>query len=317
MANPFRAAYAQSFPWLFSAAYAIVFTLFFGVMVLLTRNTFGDVIESIGALDRSGIDRDAPGSITATLSGIFKPLVPFLVLSIVGSWALWAMFEAASQRRYIRDEGFTLRFGGDELRMMVVALLWSLMYLVFISPILFVMLGGIASLLSASVSNSPEDVIARQAFSMIGSLFGLMLLVFPVYVFFATRLAPCFAMTIKDRRIVFFDAWNVSRGRFWPILGAYLILAVSGGIIVSVIDQVLQMALMTTSMPSLETVESADDLTAVLTSTAFVIPLSIYALLRLFLSGLLQHFTGGPAAFAARHDPRGGVDDAAQMAVFD
>jgi hypothetical protein len=92
---------------------------------------------------------------------------------------------------------------------------------------------------------------------------------------------------------------------------------VSGGIIVSVIDQVLQMALMTTSMPSLETVESADDLTAVLTSTAFVIPLSIYALLRLFLSGLLQHFTGGPAAFAARHDPRGGVDDAAQMAVFD
>ena len=154
---------------------------------------------------------------------------------------------------------------------------------------------------------------------MIGPIFGglgLGLLFFLVYVFFATRLAPSFALTIKDRQFRFLDAWNVSRGRFWPILGAYVIIFIVSSIVISIVEQVLDIGLTAVMASGLGNADSAEELLDVLFSGGVIVALAIYFLIRFFLSGIMMHVAGGPAAFAARHDPRGGVDDALQADIF-
>jgi hypothetical protein len=226
------------------------------------------------------------------------------------------VFEAASQRRYVRDDRFSLRLGADELRMMAVGLLWTLLNIVCFLPMLLVLFGSGASLFNQALGGQSAAGMQGEMIATVFGSLGLMLLLFPVYVFLATRLSPCFAMTIKDRRIVFFDAWNVSRGRFWPILGAFLIISIAGGIVGGVAAQIFQFGLMTT-MSGFANVQSGEEAVQLAFSAALLVPLGLYIFASMFISALQQHFNGAPAAFAARHDPRGGVDDLARMAVFD
>ena len=51
-------------------------------------------------------------------------------------------------------------------------------------------------------------------------------------------------------------------------------------------------------------------------SSGVIVVLAVYLIARLFLSGLLMHVAGAPAAFAARHDPRGSVDDTYRVDTF-
>ena len=95
--------------------------------------------------------------------------------------------------------------------MMIVGLLWSLMAIACFLPMLFIMFGSGVSLFNQALEGGSDASMQDEAIATVFGALGLMLLLFPVYVFLATRLSPCFAMTIKDRKIVFFDAWNVSR----------------------------------------------------------------------------------------------------------
>ncbi|MEX1251437.1 MAG: hypothetical protein WEA77_09615 [Hyphomonas sp.] len=47
------------------------------------------------------------------------------LLMLPVSLAIWVMFEGASQRRYIRAEGFRLRISADEGRLALVGLIWG------------------------------------------------------------------------------------------------------------------------------------------------------------------------------------------------
>tara|TARA_R110001606_G_scaffold92753_4_gene206070 strand:+ start:229 stop:1209 length:981 start_codon:yes stop_codon:yes gene_type:complete len=316
LSNAFRAAHFRTFPWIFAATNALVVTLFMGIVGYLAKDAVLAFIESIEALENASIDEDDPGALLALVFGALTPLIPWAIVVSVGSWVLWAMFEAASQRRYVRDERFSLRFGADELRMMAVGLLWSLLNIVCFLPMLFVLFGSGASLFNQVLDGQSAASMENEIIASVFGGLGLMLLLFPVYVFFATRLSPCFAMTIKDRRIVFFDAWNVSRGRFWPILGAFVIIAIAGGIVSSVVDQALQFGL-AEALSRFSNLQSGEEVMQLVFSSAFLVPTGLYIFASMFMSALQQHFNGAPAAFAARHDPRGGVDDAARMSVFD
>ena len=317
LSNAFRAAHMRSFPWLFAAAFALVVTVASLILTYLARDTFMEVIAGFESFAETANDEPDPYTVFSFFFGMMAPLVPWTIAGGLGYWVIRAVFEAASQRRYIRDERFSLRLGADELRMMVVLLLWWLLYTVsFGLPVLYIF-NGIMGIFEIGIDDMSEEEMARKMIPLVFGGMGLMLLVMPVYVFLATRLAPCFAMTIKDRRIVFLDAWNVSRGRFWPILGAFVILSVGGGIASSIISQVLQLVILMPFAGNMNNVQSAEDAIGAIFSPSFLVPMAIYGFATSFMSGLLLHFTGGPAAFAARHDPRGGVDDAAKMAVFD
>lgn len=316
LSSAFRAAHFGSFPWMFASVYALVVLLFFMIIVSLSRTAIMDFVQAVEALEGASLDTGDPREVMMRVFGTLAPLFPIVANVTIGSWVIWAVFEAASQRRYVRDEQFSLGFGADELRMMVVGLLWSLLAFACFLPLLFIVFGSGVSLINQVLDGSSDASMEGEVIATVFGSLGLILLLFPVYVFLATRMSPCFAMTIKDRRIVFFDAWNVSRGRFWPILGAFLIIAIATGIVAGVVDQIFQIGLVST-MSRFVNVQSGQEAVEMVFSSAFLVASGVYVFVSMFMSALQQHFNGAPAAFAARHDLRGGVDDTARMAVFD
>ncbi len=309
---PFTAPHVASFPWIFGLAYALVFTAVFGAIALLSADDFVAWIAALEAADGSA----NPDAGFDALFGGFAGLIPWMAFSGLASWVIWAMFETASQRRYIRGETFSLGFGADEARMMVVGLLWGLVGFVLIAgPVFLIMWSAFAAIMAGAEGMTDAEVGERIVGPMFGAL-GLMLLIMPVYVFLATRLAPCFALTVRTRRISFFDAWNVSRGRFWPILGAYVILAFAGGIIGQVITGIAQVLMMPSMMNIANAADRGGDVTALLLSASFLLPVGAFVFIVLFVQGVLQHAVGGPAAFAVRHDPRGGIEEEYQIDSF-
>jgi len=316
LSYPFNAPHVRSFPWLFGLAYAAVLTAMLALIGLFGWRDLVGWMQAIEALEASGAD-PSPAEVFGLIFGAMSPLFVWGGVATLGSWIIWAMFETASQRRYIFGRSFSLGFGADELRMMVVGLLWGLMGLViFILPILLIFFGAFGVMLSAEFQADPEAA-APQIIATVFSMFGLMLLLLPLYIFFATRLSPCFGMTVKEGRIVFLGAWGASRGRFWPILGAYVILVIAGSVLSQIISGMMQVVMMPAFMSIPSGPDAAmDDVLAVLMSPAFLIPMGLLYFLMFFMQGLMQHVAGAPAALAARHDPRNDMDDAERVHTF-
>jgi len=309
---PFSAPHVSTFPWFFGLAYAAVFSLVAAVIGFAAADDFIAWGRGIEALENE-TDADL---ILGGLFGAMVPLLPWFGLSMLAFWVVWAMFETASQRRYIRGETFSLGFGADEARMMVVGLYWTLFTLVVWAVPFLMIFGGVwAAIDGASQGLTDEEVGQRIVAPMFGAT-GLFLLLTPLYVFFATRLAPCFALTVRTREIRFLDAWNVSRGRFWPILGAYLILSVAGSLLAQVIGGIAQLGMMPAFMGMVQDADAGGDVTAHMLSPGFLFPVGLYVFVLMFLQGVLQHAVGAPAAFAVRHDPRGGIEQENQLEAF-
>jgi hypothetical protein len=309
---PFTAPHAASFPWIFGLAYALVFMAVFGAAALLAADDFVAWIAALEAADGSNNPEAGFDALFGGLAG----LIPWMALSGLASWMIWAMFETASQRRYIRGEAFSLGFGADEARIMVVGLLWGLIGFALIAvPVLLIMWSAMAAVFAGAEGMTDAEAGERILGPMFGAM-GLMLLIFPVYVFLATRLAPCFGLTVRERKIRFLDAWNVSRGRFWSILGAYVILAIAGSILGQVITSIAQMIIMPASMNLVSSLDQVADVRGLIFSPGFLVPAGAYVFIVLFVQGVLQHAVGGPGAFAVRHDPRGGIEEENQLEAF-
>lgn len=310
----FRAAYVRTFPWKYALAFAGVSTALSALFFWLVKDTLLGFIETVEQLDQSGIDD--PAVIFGAMSNLFSSLLPTAIVGGGASLVVWAMFMTATQRRYIRDEDFSIRFGPDEVRMMGAGLVWFLaLSVIYVLPLL-VMLPAFSLITDFYHGDITEEQLAMSMLGRAGIVSVFFLLTLPVYVFFATRFAPVFAMTLKEGKIAFGDAWIASRGRFWPILGAYLILAIIGGMAVGFVSTILEMLVMPLFMNSASLVDDLSGLKSLFTP-GVVVGLLIYTFLRYFMSGLLMHFVNGPAAFAARHDPRGSVDEALNLAEFD
>lgn len=312
---PFKAPHFKSFPWLFGLAYAAIYVALFLVIGLLGWQALAEWVLALQQLEN---DPDPmPANVLGLIFGGFGKLLPLILIGSVAGWVVWAMFETASQRRYIFGAKFSLGFGGDEVRMMVVGLLWALMSLVIFAIPGVLMFSAFGALLQMDFSGPVDDQTAARFTGTFFGGFGLMFLFSLLYIFIATRLAPCFGLTVKEKEIRFFDAWRVSRGRFWPILGAYVIIVV----VVSVLSQIISAIAQMLMMPFLMSLPvdgdvSTEQMAAIFLSPAFIAPMAIIYFALLFVQGLTQHFVGAPAALAARHDPRNDLGDAERVDIF-
>lgn len=312
---PFKAPHFKSFPWIYGLAYAAIYVALFLVIGLLGWQALAEWFLALQELEND--PNPMPADVFAALFGGFGRLVPLILVASLVGWVVWAMFETASQRRYIFGAKFSLGFGGDEVRIMVVGLLWALMSLViFVVPIIL-FVSAFGALAEMDPSGQLDDQTAARFLGTFFAGFGLMFLFSLLYIFIATRLAPCFGLTVKEKEIRFFDAWNVSRGRFWPILGAYVIIVV----VVSVFSQIISAIAQMLMMPFLMSLPVGDELpteemAAIFLSPAFIAPMALLYFGLMFVQGLTQHFVGAPAALAARHDPRNDLGDAERVDIF-
>jgi hypothetical protein len=210
----------------------------------------------------------------------------------------WSILEASIQRKYMRHEGFSLRLGGDELRLFVVGLLFGLLlfglYLVF-SLVIFVP----TMLFAAAAAGGGNSSGGAVAMLFVVPLF-LIMICFILFVM--VRLSPAFALTVRDRKIRFPSAWSVSKGHFWQIFGAILVIGIASGIASQVVQSVLMFGMMGPFISNVEAIEGGD-FSGLLASPSLWISVGLMLIFSFAISAA-THFVGaGVPALAARTDP--------------
>ena len=135
--------------------------------------------------------------------------IPLLTILFLALWA--AIFRAVlfpAESRF-----FYLRLGMDELRLL------GLMLLLMLAMIVLEVVGAIAVIIVASLL---ALLLGKGAGIAIGVVIGLAL--FCLFIWAAIRILPAGPLTMLERKIMIGPAWRLSRGRFWPLFGAYLVI---------------------------------------------------------------------------------------------
>ena len=208
------------------------------------------------------------------------------------SLALWVLFEAASQRRYIRAEGFRLALGADEGRLAVVGLIWFALLIVGYLGLLFAAL--IPGLLVGLVAGAPLGFV-------VGGIVFLAGFVIALYLF--ARLSAASALTMRDNQIRFFESWQLTKGNGWRLAGSYFLLF-AAFLILSLIVYGLVIfvgfALLAPAIDSSAGSETANAVLSVMGQPAFWAPISLLMFLVLMMQSVFSHALGGPAALVVR-----------------
>ncbi|WP_309645051.1 hypothetical protein [Phenylobacterium sp.] len=157
-------------------------------------------------------------------------LGPLYAILIPVGLAVQAVLAAAVYRAILRpqDPSFGyLRLGQDELRLIVLTLIYFLLSLVAVTVV--VLMGGIGAGVAYGLLGSP----------IFGVGLGLFLLGLLLYVAIRLSLAP--VITFAEERISVFESWALTKGQFWKLLGSY-ILAIASVVVVLLLAMVIFMA---------------------------------------------------------------------------
>lgn len=176
---------------------------------------------SIGAASENMKPGEAPSLEAMMPPASVMALGPALFGYQIVAYILFASYEAACLRWMIRGETgglFGLTLGADTWRVYFTYWLWFFLFIVLalVGVILFMGVGGAVGI---GAQGGGGDVGGAVS---IGLALALVWLLGVVYV--AVRLAPAAATSVARRKFAFFEAWTVSRGRFFALLGAFVLL---------------------------------------------------------------------------------------------
>ncbi|MEM7329268.1 MAG: hypothetical protein AAF437_11045 [Pseudomonadota bacterium] len=224
-------------------------------------------------------------------SNQFAAIGAYYLFLLIISAVFWAMFEAAVQRRYVLDEGFSIKFSGDELRLLVVGLLWFLAFLGGYLLFAFVLL---LPSIAASAAGAGTVAVALMFITVLGYFCG--------WIWCAVKLSAASALTIRDKKIKFLDSWGATRGRFWTLLAAYLVLAIIAlliyfGLLGLVFGVTFGGEFVLSDPETFMMLSNPQTLGAMF---------FVYFLLMTSVQALLLYIWAGPAALIAKTDPRVG-----------
>lgn len=148
---------------------------------------------------------------------LFAEVAPTYLVLIAGSLIFYAVLYAAMNRAVLRpeDDGFGyLRLSADELRQLglfalLAACAMGLYFVVVFAAVPLSLLVGLVAPDAASASALVLAIVAVLAIC--------------AFVYFGVRLSLASPLTFATGRISLLGAWALTRGRFWPLLGTYLI----------------------------------------------------------------------------------------------
>ncbi|HBJ93108.1 hypothetical protein [Ponticaulis sp.] len=190
----------SGFVWKWLLAYVLVFGLANAIVSGLQLYSYYQALDAV-----------AEGEFRATqpFTNLWRQILPlpFFV-------AILAMFEASALRWYIRREGFSLRFGKDEFRLLGVFLCWGgILILLSVAGGLFLMIFG-----NTIISNMSRSVAANL---IITSLLALPFISLAIYV--AISFMTSSALTIRENKVLFISSKRIVSGKFWRLLAAALV----------------------------------------------------------------------------------------------
>jgi hypothetical protein len=138
-------------------------------------------------------------------------------------YVLFAAYEAACLRWMIWRQApglFGLNLSADTWRVYAGYWVWFAIQMVVSMVVGIVMMPLTFMAMIPASNGAPEAQIA----SLLGVQFIIYLVQYAVLIFIGVRFAPAAATSIARRRFSFFDAWKVTRGRFWALFGSFFIL---------------------------------------------------------------------------------------------
>ena len=280
------------FFWKFLLAYVLLYGVVAAILFALVGGPFTAMLQmSIADPGRQMSDEEAMRFL-GTMGLLYLVALPLFGL-------VWAMLEASLQRRYVRLEGFSLRVGGDELRVLAVGLLWILLFIGLYIAMVIVVAVPIGIVAAASGGDTGGAIVAG-ILGFIGIIAGIIAMLFIMI-----RLSPAAAITVRDRKITFFRAWGATKNRFWPLLGAFFIMFLIAMLAYAAIQIVMGAAMAGAMMSNTEALESGD-VAAVFTSPGMLIGFAIALLGYVVIQASVQFVAAGIPAHAANTDPRGG-----------
>jgi hypothetical protein len=148
--------------------------------------------------------------------------------ALFGVMAQGALYRLAFASEHVGDPEFRigplgLQWGKPEMRLLGADLLLVFLFflaLLFWAMILIVSMG--ASMFVKGTAAAPLSPTPQQASQMLLAFVPLILPALFVYV----RICLYGAATVAERKISVFSTWRLTRGNFWPILGAVFLIAV-------------------------------------------------------------------------------------------
>lgn len=168
-----------------------------------------------------------PPSDPEQVMAIFPALLKVLAVGAPIGTLVWAVLVCAIYRAVLRPQatGFQfLGFGGDEMRQILLSIIVAVILFVAMVAATFVIV-----LVSAGIGFIAGGAgAASGAIAMLVTLLAMASMI-AVYVWLLVRLSLTGPMTLARGRLVIGEAWKLTRGHFWRLLGAYflaLVLAV-------------------------------------------------------------------------------------------
>ena len=197
--------------------YAIAMAVVFGIVIAMVGATV-----LVGVFHSREQVAEDPGAIIGALSGLGAGLIVFMVACMfIGAVQITAVYRAVLRPE---ERGFCfLKLGADEFRQVVLMLVFSLFTILF---------WGV--LAGAGVYAYHELGLADGAMVAAAFAAGLLGLILTIYV--GVRLSMAQPMTFAQRRIRIFGSWSLTRGKFWPLLGMYVLMIVFAIIVSLVFD---------------------------------------------------------------------------------
>lgn len=199
----------------------VAWTLLYAVLTLTALFSLSNMVGaleawSVQAEAMEGIDKPSLEQVMELVSG-FGAIMGQVAWLLPVSLVVGAMLGAAVTRGVMKPSGDPfgyLRLGMDELRVLVVTTVLAVV-MGFAAVVGFIALGV---LIAATQTAGEGPAVAA---GVIGTL---ALIAF--FIWLSVRLSLAVPITVAEKRFAFFDSFNLTKGRFWPLLGMAVIAVV-------------------------------------------------------------------------------------------
>ena len=197
--------------WLW-AAYVVIGLIHFGLLSIAPFNQLTSAYTELQAVSDAVRANPADNAAAQHLAVLLGQTMPALLVFAGVTLACQMVISTAVLRAVLRPAerrfGY-LRLSMDELRQLGLALVVGLAVIVYLFLVSLAS-GLVLGILGAVLPPAVLGVVALA-------------LVITAFAYPAVRLSLAPAMTLADGRISFLRAWALTQGRFWPLLGAYVL----------------------------------------------------------------------------------------------
>lgn len=222
----FRTSGGKQFGWRLVFWTAAAMTIVTLVVLPMILPYYGDLL-AINQQNMQALKGGNPANINqAAMNAVMLKMAPAYLLLMTGYWATWVACEAALHRKVLKNQESPrqpLRLGRDELRVFGAQLgVFGLLLAFYVFGIMIITLvGGIFGMLVPILGG-------------ILVFFGIIAYVCILFLM-SVRFAPAAALSIANDEMSVLRAKDVTKGKFWTLFPAYLVVFVGGYILIYIV----------------------------------------------------------------------------------